>query len=103
MGVGNLAALVLRVVVGGLVTGHGAQKLFGWWGGYGLAGTSGWLEAVGLRPGRPWAILAGVSGFGGGGLSLVGLLNPLGPLGGIRFMAMAPKKAQCGKPTWVTE
>ena len=49
---GNLAALLLRVVLGGLMTGHGAQKLFGWWGGYGLDGTSAWLESMGLRPGR---------------------------------------------------
>jgi putative oxidoreductase len=66
MGVGNLAALVLRVVLGGLMTGHGAQKLFGWWGGYGLEGTSAWLESMGLRPGRPWAIMAGGSEFGAG-------------------------------------
>jgi putative oxidoreductase len=56
---GNLAALLLRVVLGGLMAGHGAQKLFGWWGGYGLDGTSAWLESMGLRPGRPWAVLAG--------------------------------------------
>ena len=103
MGVGNLAALVLRVVLGGLMTGHGAQKLFGWWGGYGLEGTSGWLESMGLRPGRPWAILAGGSEFGGGVLSLLGLLNPLGPLGVIGAMAMATRKAHWGRPVWVTE
>ena len=103
MGVVNLAALVLRVVVGGLMTGHGAQKLFGWWGGYGLDGTSGWLESMGLRPGRPWAILAGGSEFGGGVLSLLGFLNPLGPLGVIGSMAMAARKAHWGKPIWVTE
>ncbi len=103
MGVGNLAALVLRVVLGGLMTGHGAQKLFGWWGGYGLEGTSGWLESMGLRPGRPWAIMAGGSEFGGGVLSLLGFLNPLGPLGVIGSMAMAARKAHWGKPIWVTE
>ncbi len=101
MGVGNLAALVLRVVLGGLMTGHGAQKLFGWWGGYGLEGTSGWLESMGLRPGRPWAIMAGGSEFGGGVLSLLGFLNPLGPLGVIG--SMATRKAHWGKPIWVTE
>jgi putative oxidoreductase len=103
MDVRNLAALVLRLVLGGLMTGHGAQKLFGWWGGYGLEGTSAWLESMGLRPGRPWAIMAGGSEFGGGVLSLLGLLNPLGPLGVIGAMAMAARKAHWGKPIWVTE
>ena len=103
MSVGNLAMLVLRVVLGGLLTGHGAQKLFGWWGGYGLDGTSAWLESMGLRPGRPWAIMAGGSEFGGGVLSLLGLFNPLGPLGVIGAMAMAARKAHWGKPIWVTE
>jgi putative oxidoreductase len=103
MGMGNLAALLLRVVLGGLMTGHGAQKLFGWWGGYGLDGTSAWLESMGLRPGRPWAVLAGGSEFAGGVLSLLGLLNPLGPLGVIGAMVMATRKAHWGKPIWVTE
>ena len=100
---GNLALLILRVIMGSLMLGHGAQKLFGWWGGYGLDGTSGWLESMGLRPGRPWAILAGGSEFGGGVLSLLGLLNPLGPLGVIGAMATAARKAHWGKPIWVTE
>jgi putative oxidoreductase len=101
--VNNLAVLLLRVVLGGLMTGHGAQKLFGWWGGHGLDGTSAWLESMGLRPGRPWAVLAGSSEFAGGVLSLLGLLNPLGPLGVIGAMAMATRKAHWGKPVWVTE
>ena len=62
----NLALLILRAILGSLMLGHGAQKLFGWWGGYGLDGTSAWLESMGLRPGRPWAIMAGGSEFGGG-------------------------------------
>ena len=88
----DLALLVLRAIAGSLMLGHGAQKLFGWWGGHGLEGTSGWLESLGLRPGRPWAILAGLSEFGGGVLSLLGLLNPLGPLGVIGSMAMAQER-----------
>src|SRR3712207_9221725 len=96
MGVGNLAALVLRVVLGGLMTGHGAQKLFGWWGGYGLDGTSAWLESMGLRPGRPWAIMAGGSEFGGGGLPLLWVVNPPWPLRGIGAIALAAGKG----PRW---
>jgi putative oxidoreductase len=99
----DLALLVLRTIMGSLMLGHGAQKLFGWWGGSGVEGTSAWLESAGLRPGRPWAILAGGSEFGGGMLSLLGLLNPLGPLGVIGAMAMATRKAHWGNPIWVTE
>jgi putative oxidoreductase len=101
--VGDLALLILRAISGSLMVGHGAQKLFGWWGGYGLDGTSAWLESMGLRPGRPWAILAGGSEFGGGLLSLLGFLNPLGPLGVIGAMSTAARKAHWGKPIWVTE
>src|SRR3954469_11104103 len=100
---GNLAVLILRVVVGGLLTGHGAQKLFGTFGEHGLEGTSGFMEMLGLRPGRPWAFLAGLSEFGGGLLSALGLLNPLGPIGIIASMTMATAKAHWGKPIWVTE
>jgi putative oxidoreductase len=102
-GMGNLAALILRTVVGGLLAGHGAQKLFGHFNGPGLEGTSGFMEMLGLRPGRPWAVLAGLSEFGGGVLTLLGFLNPLGPLGIIAAMSMATTKAHWGKPIWVTE
>jgi putative oxidoreductase len=100
---GNLAAVILRAGLGGLLAGHGAQKLFGSFNGPGLEGTSGFMEMLGLRPGRPWAILAGVSEFGGGVLTVLGLLNPLGPIGVIGSMAMATATAHRGKPIWVTE
>jgi putative oxidoreductase len=100
---GNLAALILRGVLGGLLAGHGAQKLFGSFGGPGIEGTSGFMEMLGLRPGKPWAILAGLSEFGGGVLTLLGFLSPLGPIGVIGSMAMATTKAHWGKPIWVTE
>jgi len=99
----NLAALLLRVVLGGLLAGHGAQKLFGHFEGPGLDGTTGFMEMLGLKPGRPWAVLAGLSEFGGGVLTILGLLNPLGPLGVIGSMAMAAATAHSGKPIWVTE
>ncbi len=100
---GNLAVLVLRAVMGSLLAGHGAQKLFGSFNGPGLEGTSGWMESIGLRPGRPWAVAAGLSEFGGGVLMILGLLNPLGPLGAIGSMAMATVKVHSDKPIWVTE
>lgn len=99
----SLAMLILRSILGSLLAGHGAQKLFGWFNGPGLEGTSGFLETLGLRPGRPWAYLAGLSELGGGVLMALGFLNPLGPLGVIASMAMATKTAHTIKPIFVTE
>jgi putative oxidoreductase len=100
---GDLAALLLRLVLGGLLAGHGAQKLFGWFSGPGPEGTAGFMEMLGLKPGRPWAYLAGLSEFGGGVLTTLGLLNPVGPVSVIGSMAMATRKAHWGRPIWVTE
>ena len=97
------APTIVRVVQGTLMAGHGAQKLFGSFGGPGLEGTSGFMEMMGMRPGRPWAYMAGLSEFGGGVLTALGLLKPLGPLGVIGAMAMATRKAHWDKPIWVTE
>ena len=83
--------LVIRVVLGGIMAAHGAQKLFGWFGGPGLAGTAGWLEATGLRPGRIWAALNGLAEFGGGALLVLGLITPLGSatVAGVMLVAIA--------------
>ena len=102
-GVNGSAPMIVRVVQGSLMAGHGAQKLFGSFGGPGLEGTSGFMEMLGMRPGRPWAYLAGLSEFGGGVLTALGLLYPLGPLGVIGSMSMATRKAHWDKPIWVTE
>jgi putative oxidoreductase len=99
----DAAALVVRLGQGSLMAGHGAQKLFGSFGGHGIEATGGLMEMLGLRPGRPWALLAGVSEFGGGVLTALGLLNPLGPIGVIASMSMATAKAHWGKPIWATE
>ena len=101
--VNDLAPMIVRLAQGSLMAGHGAQKLFGSFGGPGLEGTSGFMEMLGMRPGRPWAYLAGLSEFGGGVLTALGLFNPLGPLGIIASMSMATRKAHWGKPIWVTE
>ena len=98
----DLGLLVLRASVGALMAGHGAQKLFGAFGGYGVAGTAGWLESLGLKPGKPWAIAAGAGEFGGGVLTALGLATPLGLLGVTGAMSMAIAKAHLGKPIWVT-
>jgi putative oxidoreductase len=98
----DLALLLLRVVTGGLLAGHGAQKLFGAFGGYGLRGTAGWMETMGLRPGMAWAGLAGGSEFVGGLLTAFGLGGPLGSILTTSAMKMATFKAHSGKPIWVT-
>lgn len=71
--------LVLRLVVGLVMAAHGAQKLFGWFGGYGLSGTGGFFEQLGFRPGKVFAALAGSAEFTGGLLLTLGLLGPTGP------------------------
>lgn len=95
--------LILRLGTGGLLAGHGSQKLFGWFSGPGLKGTAGWLESLGLTPGTPWATAASASEFGGGTLTTLGLFYPLGPLAAIGAMIMAATKAHWGKPIWVTK
>lgn len=74
-----LGLLVGRVVLGGLMTAHGAQKLLGWFGGHGLAATGGFLEMIGFRPGRLFATTASLSEVVGGLLILFGFLGPIGP------------------------
>ncbi|CAN5664401.1 MAG: DoxX family protein [Actinomycetota bacterium] len=99
----DFAVLMVRLVVGGLLAGHGAQKLFGSFGGSGMEGFAGFLESLGMKPGKPWAALAGLSEFGGGTLTALGLLNPLGPLGILGAMCMAAFKAHGVKPIWAQE
>jgi putative oxidoreductase len=71
--------IVLRVVIGPLMAAHGAQKLFGWFGGYGLAGTAGYFESIGFRPGRLFVAAAAGSEVVSGVLVALGLLGPVGP------------------------
>jgi len=71
----GIAALVLRVPVGIVLAAHGAQKLFGWFGGYGLEGTGQWMASIGLEPGYLMALLAGSAEFFGGLALALGLLT----------------------------
>jgi putative oxidoreductase len=81
--------LIARMVVGLVMAGHGAQKLFGWFGGYGLAGTGGFFESLGFRPGRFFAVAAGFTEVAGGLLLALGLLGPLGPAMIVSVMIVA--------------
>ena len=98
----DVALLLLRVVVGVLMGGHGAQKLFGWFGGGGITGIAGWLETMGFRPARLWAWLAGIAEFGGGLLFALGLFSPLGTVGIASSMLIAIVRAHWPK-IWATD
>ena len=67
-------ALALRIPVGIIFAAHGAQKLFGWFGGYGLEGTGQWMDSIGLAPGYWMALLAGAAEFFGGLALIAGVL-----------------------------
>lgn len=93
----NIGFLVLRVVFGLVMAGHGAQKLFGWFGGYGIAGTGGYLESLGFRPGKLFAAAAGATEFIGGLLIAVGLFGPVGPALMVSTMIVAAVSVHWGK------
>ncbi|MFC3152846.1 DoxX family protein [Litoribrevibacter euphylliae] len=71
----GIASLALRIPVGIILIAHGAQKLFGAFGGYGLEGTGQWMASIGLEPGYLMALLAGSAEFFGGLALILGLLT----------------------------
>lgn len=85
----NTGLLIARLVLGLLMAGHGSQKLFGWFGGHGLAGLSGFLEQLGYRPGRPFALAAALGEVVSGVLVTLGFLGPIGPAVMISVMIVA--------------
>ncbi|GAA0592001.1 DoxX family protein [Kribbella sandramycini] len=85
----DLALLVLRLGIGLALAAHGAQKLFGWFGGGGLDGTATAFDSMGFRPGKVNAALAGLGETGGGLLIALGLLTPLGGLAALATMLVA--------------
>lgn len=85
----DLSMLVLRVTLGGFLTGHGAQKLFGLFQGGGVQGTGAYFESLGLQPGERWAVTAGAGELSSGVLTTLGLLHPLGPIGTFGPMIVA--------------
>ena len=70
--------LLARLAIGTLMAAHGSQKLFGWFGGYGLKGTAGFFETIGFRPGRLFAFAAGATEVASGLMLALGLLEPVG-------------------------
>jgi putative oxidoreductase len=99
----HLGRLFLRGVVGPVFVGHGTQKLFGWFGGYGIEGTGGFFESLGLRPGKRHATAAGVAEAGGGLLLTLGAFTPLASTVISSTMITAIRKVHASKGPWVTD
>jgi putative oxidoreductase len=93
---------IIRAIIGGLLFAHGTQKLFGWYGGYGLDGTGGFFESVGHKPGRTMAMVAGLSEAGGGLLLILGLLTPVGCAAIIGTMIVAAVSVHKDNGLWAT-
>jgi putative oxidoreductase len=81
--------LFTRLALGGVLFAHGAQKLFGWFGGHGLDGTAAAFDQMGFRPGRTSALAAGVGEAGGGALIVAGLATPAAGAAAVGTMAVA--------------
>jgi putative oxidoreductase len=98
MGIMDAGLLLARMVFGLLMAAHGTQKAFGWFGGYGLAGTGGFFEQLGFRPGRVFAAAAAGTEITAGLLVALGLLGPLGPalIVSVMIVAMATVHWQHG-------
>jgi putative oxidoreductase len=97
----NLGLLIMRLVVGLTFMGHGAQKLFGWFGGYGPKGTGGWLESIGVKPGILMAVLAGLSELVGGALFAAGVGVTLASILIVLTMLVAIVKVHAPNGYWV--
>jgi putative oxidoreductase len=98
----SLGLLIIRLVIGVLFIGHGAQKLFGWFGGHGLKGTGGWFESIGMKPGVTMALLAGLAELVGGVLFALGLFTPLAAILIAATMFMAILKVHGQNGIWAT-
>jgi len=97
--------LLLRIVLAPSIAAHGAQKLFGWFGGGGLKGTAGFFGAGGLGFRQPLAMatLAALGEFAGGVLLALGLLTPLGAVGVVGVMTVAILTVHLKKGFFVTK
>jgi putative oxidoreductase len=97
----SFAVFVLRALIGMLFVGHGAQKLLGKFGGYGLEGTAGFFESIGLRPGKPLAFAAGATEMGGGALLGLGLATPAAAAGLTSVMGTAAWTVHRPNGVWI--
>lgn len=98
----DVGLLLIRLVIGLLFIGHGAQKWFGWFGGHGLKGTGGWLESIGVRPGVLMAFLAGAGELVGGLLFASGVFTWVGAALIALTMLVAIVKVHGSSGLWAT-
>lgn len=98
----NIGLLLIRLIVGLTFAGHGTQKLFGWFGGYGLKGTGGWLESIGMKPGVLMALFAGLGELAGGLLFAAGVWTPVAAALIVLTMLVAIFKVHGKNGYWVT-
>lgn len=94
--------LLARLVFGLVVAAHGAQKLFGWFGGYGLDAVSNMFGSLGFRPGRLFATLASAGELAGGLLLAIGLFGPAGPALILSVMIVAAISVHWGHGLFAT-
>ncbi|QRG68032.1 DoxX family protein [Brevibacillus choshinensis] len=99
----DLGLLIIRLVVGLTFAAHGTQKLFGWFGGYGLKGTGGWLDSIGVKPGVMMALLAGLGELVGGLLFAAGVGTWIGAILIAFTMLVAIVKVHGQNGYWVTQ
>lgn len=92
--------LILRLGIGLILAAHGAQKLFGVWGGPGMTKWAQSVQRLRIRPATPWAWASALSEFGGGLLLALGLLSPLGSLAIIGAMLVAIATVHLAKGFW---
>lgn len=85
----SIGLLLVRVVIGLIMAAHGAQKLLGWFGGYGLRGTGEFFEQLGFQPGPAFAAAASISEIMSGLLVALGFLGPIGPALMVSVMIVA--------------
>jgi len=95
--------LIIRLIIGLTFAAHGTQKLFGWFGGHGIAGTGGWFESIGMKPGKALAITAGLAELIGGLLFAGGVFLWIAALLIIGSMLVAIVKVHGANGYWVTQ
>jgi putative oxidoreductase len=96
----SVGLLIVRLVAGLLMAGHGAQKLLGWFGGHGIAGTGAFFETIGFRPGRFFATVASLTEVASGLLVALGLLGPVGPALMLSVMIVAAVSVHWKNGLW---
>lgn len=99
----DLGLLMIRLVIGLTLAAHGTQKLFGWFGGYGLKGTGGWLDSIGIKPGVLMALLAGLAELVGGLLFAAGVGTWVGAILIAFTMLVAIVKVHGPNGYWATQ